>query len=80
MPSKAKACPCCGADDRTGLHAGLDSYDAEDLPFDPAEFDYNEFMKREFGSSAQRVGLHWVWWVTGLLLVAAFLIIAIGSH
>jgi hypothetical protein len=37
------------------------------------EFDYEEFAREEFHSHrAKPRGIHWVWWVTALLLVVLF--------
>lgn len=66
VPAKALACPDCGADERTGLHGDEEVGAAIGLD----DFSYDEFMKREFPSSIPRpAGLHWVWWVTGILLL-----------
>jgi hypothetical protein len=70
VPTKALACPSCGADERTGLRGENESEDALGLE---DEFSYDEFMKREFPSTIGRpAGLHWVWWVTGIILLAIF--------
>jgi len=71
VPPKAKACPECGADEQTGwseaAHEG-----GLDLP--DQNFDYDDFVKREFGDkSPVPRGIHWFWWVTALLVAAAFL-------
>jgi hypothetical protein len=65
VPRKALACPDCGADDRTGLHGDTDNEAVLD-----DGFSYEEFMKREFPSKLDRpAGLHWGWWITGVLLL-----------
>ncbi len=71
IPPKARACPECGADEQTGwseeAHAG-----GLDLPDE--NFDYNDFVKREFGSkSPVPRGIHWFWWVVALVVAAAFI-------
>jgi hypothetical protein len=82
------ACPSCGAEVRVGsrgcpsCRSGAapnwqqdESLDGLDLPDDPQEFDYNDFVKREFGgggpSRLKPAGLAWKWWITGVLLLAA---------
>jgi len=68
---KARACPECGADEQTGWSeearvGGLDLPDEN--------FDYNDFVKREFGGkSVVPRGLHWFWWVVGLVLLVVIL-------
>ena len=43
-----------------------------DLPDE--NFEYDEFIKREFGDeSPVPRGVHWFWWVIALLVVVAFL-------
>jgi len=50
-------------------------YDALDLPDE--DFDYDEFVAREFGRVPhRRLGVKWYWWVLGvvlLLLIAALI-------
>jgi hypothetical protein len=71
VPPNAKSCPECGSDEQTGwaeeAHVG-----GLDLP--EQEFDYDEFVKREFGpKSPIPHGLHWFWWVVGILVLLTFL-------
>ncbi|HWC61569.1 MAG TPA: zinc-ribbon domain-containing protein [Verrucomicrobiae bacterium] len=70
VPPNAKACPECGADENTGWSeethtAGLDLPDED--------FNYEEFVKREFGGgkNPRPPGIHWFWWVVGILVLAA---------
>ena len=71
MPPKARACPECGADEETGWSEAART-DGLDLP--DQKFDYDDFVKREFGSkSPVPRGIHWFWWAIALAAVAAFL-------
>ncbi len=70
VPRKAKACPGCGSDETTGWS---DSAHADNLGIPDENFDYNEFVKDEFGGRAKPRGIHWIWWLTALLLVLSFL-------
>ena len=65
------ACPSCGADHNSGWREGAESYDGLDLPED--EFDYDEFVRREFGSSVKPAGIKTIWWITAILVLAASL-------
>jgi hypothetical protein len=71
IPPDACACPSCGADRNTG-------WDGEGRE-EEGDFDYDEFVRREFGGqSAKPAGIAWYWWLTaiGLLLfsvLSAFL-------
>src|SRR5258707_777242 len=49
VPRDALACPECGADHNSGWRGDADTYDAVDLP--DQDFNYDEFVKHEFGSS-----------------------------
>jgi hypothetical protein len=74
VPPTAKACPECGADEQTGWsdtpHVGNPN-----IPDD--EFDYDEFVKEEFGQGSGRIkprGIHWLWWATALVLIGLFVL------
>ena len=66
VPRNALACPECGADHSSGWREDAERYDGVDLPED---FDYDDFTRREFGSSAKPAGISTVWWVTGIALL-----------
>ena len=70
VPRGALACPQCGADHNSGWREDADTYDGVDLPDD--DFNYEEFVKKEFGSS-RRSGTKTVWWITAILVVAALI-------
>jgi uncharacterized membrane protein YvbJ len=69
VPPNAKACPECGADEHTGWSEEA-RYDGLDLPDE--NFDYGDFLKREFGKK-KRLPVHWFWWLVGLLLTIGLL-------
>jgi len=72
VPPNAKACPECGADEHTGWS---EESGAEKLGLPAEDFDYEEFVKREFGGGGKKPvphGIHWFWWLVAILLVAAF--------
>ena len=68
VPPRALACPECGADHKSGWRDDATSYDGIDLP---EEFDYDEFVRDEFGSGVKPRGIPTIWWVTALLLLVA---------
>jgi len=71
VPRNAKACPGCGSDEKTGWS---DSAYADNLGIPDENFDYENFVKEEFGSRSPKPrGIHWVWWLTALLLVGLFM-------
>jgi hypothetical protein len=72
VPRNAKACPECGSDDETGWSDAAET-DGLDLPDE--KFDYDDFVKKEFGSqSPVPRGIKWFWWVVAVILAAAFLL------
>jgi hypothetical protein len=69
VPRGALACPECGADHNSGWRQDADSSDGLDLPDE--DFDHDEFVRREFGSSFKPAGMKTIWWVTGILIIIA---------
>ena len=69
VPPKAKACPECGACEETGWS---DEAHTDNLGIPSEEFDYHDYIKREFeGENAKRKhGAIWV--VTAVVLLALF--------
>ena len=71
VPPNARACPECGSDEETGWSERFES-DQLDLPDD--EFNYDDFVKQEFGGGKPVPrGIPVFWWVTGVVLVVALL-------
>jgi hypothetical protein len=76
VPRNARACPECGADEKTGWSEEA-QHGHLDLPDE--DFDYNDFVEKEFGGKAPVPhGLHWFWWVVAVLVLTAFVWIWIG--
>lgn len=69
VPPRSLACPECGADHNSGWREDADAYDGVDLGED--EFNYDEFVREEFGSSPKPRGISTLWWVTAIVLIAA---------
>lgn len=83
-------CPECGADvspNATGCRCGARkeegrwlssaTYDGVDLPEE--DFDYDEFVEREFGGRGSRKSLRdYFWWFVALVLLILFALGAIG--
>ena len=67
----ARACPECGACDETGWSEAAESSHLG-LPDD--EFDYDDFVKREFGEGKVKPrGIPWFWWVVAAVVAGIFL-------
>lgn len=75
VPPKARACPACGSDETTGW--GEDASTGHlDLPSE--EFDYEEFVREEFGARKPIPrGIHWFWWVVAIVLAGCFVLFVI---
>lgn len=73
VPTNARACPECGSDEQTGWS---DRSQGQRLGLPDDEFDYDEFVKEEFGekraSQVKPRGIHWLWWLLAFLLLALF--------
>ena len=74
VPAGALACPECGADHRSGWR---EDASAADLPDD--DFDYEEFVQKEFGRSPKPAGVKPIWWVTAVVLLVAFVWFALRA-
>ena len=71
VPPKALACPECGSCHNTGWKEDADVYDGLDLP--DGDFDYDDFVKEEFGGGAKRQHIPIIWWITGAILLLVLL-------
>ena len=75
VPPNAKCCPECGADEETGWS---ERARAQQLGLPDDEFDYDEFIKEEFGEEAKAPqlrprGIKWLWWVVAIILIVMML-------
>jgi predicted nucleic acid-binding Zn ribbon protein len=71
VPANARACPGCGADHSTGWKPGATAQ--ADLGLPDEEFDYDDFVQREFAPEQRRArGIKKHWWITAVILLAAF--------
>jgi hypothetical protein len=73
VPSRARACPECGADEKSGWS---EKAHAERLGLPDDDFDYDEFVKEEFGprKNIRPRGVSWLWWIVALFLLASMLV------
>jgi uncharacterized membrane protein YvbJ len=73
VPRGAQSCPECGSDEETGWS---DSANASSLDLPDEDFNYDEFVKQEFGGKTKSVkphGLRWLWYLTALILLIVLL-------
>lgn len=72
VPRNARACPECGADEKSGWSE--EAY-ADSLGLPDDKFDYDQFVKDEFGGANQvrPRGISWLWWLVALALALAML-------
>lgn len=73
VPRNALACRECGADHNSGWRSDAENEDALDAATD--DFDYGKFVQNEFGNSPRPPGVHPLWWITGILLLAALVFV-----
>jgi hypothetical protein len=79
VPPQAKACPECGACDRTGWAEDAD-FSAGDLGVPEESFDYNEFVEREFGRKKNLPpGISRFWWVVSLVIAVILLMFVLSG-
>jgi len=56
----------------SGWREDADTHDGVDLS--EHDFNYDEFIKQEFGSQAKPAGLKTIWWIVGIALIIAFVL------
>jgi uncharacterized membrane protein YvbJ len=71
VPRKARACPECGSDERTGWSDDAHTQSL-DLPDD--NFNYDEFVQREFGKP-KRSPTRLLWTIVAIALVLGFVLL-----
>lgn len=72
IPARAKVCPECGADEKTGWSEAA-ATQGLDLP--DQEFDYDEFVKNEFGEPEKLKprGIAGIWWIVAAVLTVGMI-------
>jgi len=73
VPRGSLACPECGADHNSGWREDANIYDALDVP--DADFHYEDFIRKEFGSAPKPAGVKTVWWIAAIVLILILLVI-----
>lgn len=77
VPPKAKACPECGACEETGWS---EEGRADSLGIPSDNFDYDEYVKREFEGENPKRKFATVWVITAIVLLALFVWMFAGRH
>jgi hypothetical protein len=73
VPRNAKACPECGSDENTGWS---EKANADNLGLPEEDFDYDSFVKEEFGAGrAKPRGINWLWWMVAFFLAGLLLVL-----
>lgn len=79
VPIGPRGCPKCSKPPKPRIKPARKSwqqdraYDALDLPDE--DFEYDEFVSREFGKAPhRRIGIAWYWWVTALVLLVLMIV------
>ena len=74
VPPRARACPECGSDETTGWS---ERATAQHLDLPDPEFNYDEFVREEFGPPRERRRpSHRLWWAVAMVLLV---ILAAGA-
>ena len=71
VPRGAKACPECGADELSGWREDAGVTGGLGLPDE--EFNYDEFVQKEFGNEVEPEGIGWAWWAAAVAALLAFI-------
>ena len=71
VPPTARACPECGSDYQTGWKDDAHLH-GPDLGLPDENFDYDDYVRREFGPEIKPAGIKPLWWITAILLLLAF--------
>jgi hypothetical protein len=71
VPDRARSCPACGANEETGWS---DRATVQRLGLPDDEFNYDEFVKEEFGGPShdrqiRPHGVSWFWWLVAVVLL-----------
>jgi len=81
VPPDARACPECGSDEETGWS---EAARLQQLGIPSEEFDYDEFVREEFGEEPSPLprpnGISFFWWLVAIGIMAAFLSIWFLSY
>jgi hypothetical protein len=77
VPSKAKACPHCGACKKSGWSEESDIYDGLDLPEE--DFKYEKFVEEEFGEPHKPSGKELFWKITAAVLLVVVIVLIFSN-
>lgn len=70
VPPNAKCCPECGSDENTGWS---DAAHSDRLGLPGEQFDYDNFVKEEFGRKGVTRGIRVFWWMVAVVVLLLFL-------
>jgi predicted nucleic acid-binding Zn ribbon protein len=73
VPPKAKACPGCGADERTGWNDDEADSSGFDLPDE--NFDREKFLETEFGVQRKKTTREKLWLGAAIVVLAAMILL-----
>ncbi len=73
VPRNARACPGCGADEKSGWNPDAHIQDGLDLP--DQEFNYEDFVKEEFGGGSSRSRKNVLMAAVAAIMLIVFLIL-----
>jgi hypothetical protein len=77
VPAKARACPHCGACEKSGWNEETSGADGLDLPDD--NFDYEKFTAEEFGAPRKLRGKELLWKVVTVVILVLMIVLFVGN-
>jgi predicted nucleic acid-binding Zn ribbon protein len=66
VPAGRKSCPNCGANARSGWS---DETHGDGLDLPTPDFDYQDYVRKEFGRGSRRARPTLFWWIVGVVMV-----------
>ncbi|HEU5396745.1 MAG TPA: zinc ribbon domain-containing protein [Verrucomicrobiae bacterium] len=70
VPRGARSCPECGSDEKTGWS---EEAATGGLGLPEEKFDYDDYVRREFGRETKPRGIRWFWWAVAVVLLVLLL-------
>ncbi len=79
VPRSARACPECGADEKSGWNEESTVHDGLDLPDE--SFDYEETLKEQgLRRRHKPKGVSGLWWLVGIGVLVALIYLALRGR
>jgi hypothetical protein len=77
VPANAKACPECGACEKSGWS---EEFESSELDLPDEDFDYEKFVADEFADGGKKSPAQWMWWTAGVILILILFVFLLNSQ